>query len=149
MKAIVFEKPDNSGVAVMYFSSEITDSLSFFKAQLPDVKTYFEINESELPIENKMAWYIEDGQIKIDQEKLKQFEREQMPDLSPIQFEWKLEKVGLLTTIKNYVETTENTLIKIAYNRVIYFKRTDPILIQAMTDLGLTAEQVDHIWLNV
>lgn len=82
------------------------------------------------------------------EEQIKQLEREQMPDLSPIQFEWKLDKVGLLTTIKNYVETTENTLIKIAYNRAIYFKRTDPILIQAMTDLGLTAEQVDHIWLN-
>jgi hypothetical protein len=87
--------------------------------------------------------------IKINQEKLLKIQREQMPDLSPIQFEWKLEKAGLLNDVKNYIDITSNTLVKIAYNRAIFFKRTDPILIQAMTDLGLTEEQVDHIWQNV
>jgi hypothetical protein len=49
------------------------------------------------PIE---SWYIEEGQIKIDQQKLIEFNRKNMPTLTPIEFDIKLNNAGLYDTVQ-------------------------------------------------
>ena len=95
------------------------------------------------PIE---SWYIEDGQIKIDQQKLIEFNRRNMPQLTPIEFDIKLVNAGLHDQVQDLIQS--DTMLKIAYNRATFFNRLAPFIIQAGEALGLTDEQVDAIWVS-
>ena len=93
------------------------------------------------PIE---SWYIEDGEIKIDQQKLIEFNRKNLPTLTPIEFDIKLNRAGLYDTVQELIK--DNFEMRIAYNRATFFSRTDQFMDQARIALGLTDEQVDSIW---
>ena len=95
----------------------------------------------ESPIE---ALYIEDGQIKINQGKLAQLNRERMPTLTPIEFDIKLNNAGLYDAVQDLIK--DSFELRIAYNRATFFSRTDPFVDQARIALNLTDEQVDMIW---
>ena len=95
------------------------------------------------PIE---SWYIEDGQIKIDQQKLVEFNRQNMPTLTPIEFDIKLNNAGLYDTVQDLIK--DNFELRIAYNRATFFSRTAPFIDQARIALNLTDEQVDEMWMN-
>lgn len=98
----------------------------------------------EVPSEPIESWYIEDGLLKIDQVKLALFNREQMPTLSPIEFDMVLDKHGLYNDVQSLIST--NRSLSIAYNRATFFSRTDPFIESARIALGLTDEQVDSMW---
>ena len=93
------------------------------------------------PIE---SWYIEDGEIKIDQDKLAQFNRSQMPTLSPIEFDIKLNNAKLYDAVQDLIK--DNFEMRIAYNRATFFSRTDSFVDQAQIALNLTDDQVDEMW---
>ena len=95
------------------------------------------------PIE---SWYIENGEIKIDQLKLAQFNRQHMPSLSSMEFDIKLNNAGLYDAVQDLIK--DKFELRIAYNRATFFSRTDPFIDQARIALGLTDEQVDAMWLN-
>ena len=126
---IVYEK---AGVIVAEtFTQEI-------EINFPHVVIDREISE---PIE---SWYIEDGEIKIDQQKLIEFNRKNMPTLSPIEFDIKLNNAGLYDTVQDLIK--DKFELRIVYNRATFFSRTDPFIDQARIALNLTDEQVDTIW---
>ena len=106
----------------------------------PHVVIDREISE---PIE---SWYIEDGEIKIDQQKLIEFTRINMPQLTPIEFDIKLVDAGLYDQVQDLIRS--DIKLKIAYNRATFFSRLAPFIIQAGEALGLTDEQVDAIWVS-
>ena len=93
------------------------------------------------PIE---SWYIEDGEIKIDQQKLIEFNRKNMLTLTPIEFDIKLIDAGLYDQVQSLIQS--DVKLKIAYTRATFFSRTDPFIDQAQIALGLTDEQVDEMW---
>ena len=93
------------------------------------------------PIE---SWYIEDGEIKIDQQKLIEFNRKNMPTLTPIEFDIKLNNAGLYDAVQDLIK--DSFELRIAYNRATFFSRTDPFIEQARIALNLTDEQVDTMW---
>ena len=95
------------------------------------------------PIE---SWYIEDGEIKIDQQKLIEFSRKTMPTLTPIEFDIKLVNAGLYDQVQSLIKS--DVKLRIAYTRGTFFSRTDPFIDQARIALGLTDEQVDEMWMN-
>ena len=95
------------------------------------------------PIE---SWYIEDGVIKIDQQKLIEFNRKNMLTLTPIEFDIKLVDAGLYDQVQSLIQS--DVKLKIAYARATFFSRTDPFIDQARIALGLTDEQVDAMWMN-
>lgn len=95
------------------------------------------------PIE---SWCIEDGQIKIDQQKLIEFNRQNMPQLTPIEFDIKLVDAGLYDQVQSLIKS--DVKLRIAYTRATFFSRTDPFIDQARIALGLTDEQVDTMWLS-
>lgn len=94
------------------------------------------------------AWVLSevDGvfSIEVDQDKLAQLQREQMPQLTPIEFDLKLDKYGLYQAVQEMVAS--NLTLKIAYARATFFSRTDPFVDQARIALNLTDEQVDAMW---
>ena len=95
------------------------------------------------PIE---SWYIEDGEIKIDQQKLIEFNRKNMLTLTPIEFDIKLIDAGLYDQVQSLIQS--DVKLKIAYTRATFFSRLDPFIIQVSEALGLTDEQVDAIWVS-
>lgn len=90
------------------------------------------------------ACYIEDGEIKIDQQKLIEFNRKNMPTLTPIEFDIKLNNAGLYDTVQELIKG--NFELRIAYTRATFFSRTDPFIDQARIALNLTDEQIDEMW---
>ena len=110
--------------------------------QIPDGS--FLIPAGDLPNEPISTWYIEDDQIKINQQKLIEFNRQNMPTLTPIEFDIKLNNNGLYDAVQELIK--DKFELRIAYNRATFFSRTDPFIDQARIALGLTDEQVDTIW---
>lgn len=98
------------------------------------------------PNEPQESWYIEDGEIKIDQQKLIEFNRQNMPQLTPIEFDIKLVDAGLYDQVQILIQS--DVKLRIAYTRATFFSRLDPFIIQASEALGLTGEQVDAIWVS-
>ena len=96
------------------------------------------------PEEPQESWYIEDGEIKIDQQKLIEFNRQNMPTLTPIEFDIKLVDAGLYAQVQELIQS--DVKLKIAYTRATFFSRTDAFIDQARIALGLTDEQVDEMW---
>ena len=90
------------------------------------------------------SWYIEEGEIKIDQQKMIEFNRKNMPTLTPIVFDIKLNNAGLYDAVQELIK--DNFEIRVAYTRATFFSRTAPFIDQARIALGLTNEQVDAIW---
>ena len=77
-------------------------------------------------------------------EQLTKFNRQNMPALSPIEFDIKLNNAGLYDAVQDLIK--DNFEMRVAYNRAAFFSRTNPFIIQANEALGLTPEQVDAIW---
>ncbi len=102
------------------------------------------IIDKNVPTEPIESWYIEDGQIKIDQGKLAQLNRERMPTLTPIEFDIKLNDAGLYDAVQELIK--DNFNLRVAYTRATFFSRTDPFIDQARIALNLTDEQVDAMW---
>ena len=98
----------------------------------------------DIPAEPIEAWYIENGEIKINQQKLIKFNRTRMPTLPPIEFDIKLNENGLYDAVQALI--ADNFELRVAYTRATFFKRTDPFIDQARQLLGLTDEQVDAMW---
>ena len=98
------------------------------------------------PNEPQESWYIEGGEIKIDQQKLIEFNRQNMPQLTPIEFDIKLVDAGLYDQVQILIQS--DVKLRIAYTRATFFSRLDPFIIQASEALGLTDEQVDAIWVS-
>ena len=126
---IAYVKDGN--VVVETFTQEI--EISF-----PHVVIDREILE---PVE---SWYIEDGEIKVDKQKLIEFNRKKMPTLSPIEFDLKLNNAGLYDAVQELIK--DNFEMRIAYNRATFFSRTASFVDQARIALNLTDEQVDAMW---
>ena len=82
--------------------------------------------------------------ITIDQVKLVQIKRQNMPNLTPIEFDIKLNNNGLYDAIQELIK--DNFEMRIAYNRATFFSRTAPFIEQAQIALNLTSEQVDAMW---
>lgn len=96
------------------------------------------------PTEPNETWYIENGEIKIDQQKLIEFNRKNMPALTPIEFDLKLVNAGLYKQVQNLIQS--DIKLKIAYTRATFLSRTAPFIDQARIALNLTDEQVDEMW---
>ena len=94
-----------------------------------------------LPVD---AWVIENGELKFDQQKYIEFNRQNMPALTPIEFDIKLNNAGLYDAVQDLIK--DNFELRIAYNRATFFSRTDPFIDQARIALNLTDEQVDEMW---
>ena len=116
----------------------------FSDGNLPPTEVYY-IAEN-LPSSPPETWVIENGEIKIDQQKLIEFNRKNMPNLTPIEFDIKLNNAGLYDAVQELIK--DSFELRIAYNRATFFSRTDPFIDQARIALGLTDEQVDEMWLN-
>ena len=148
---LVFIFNDASGVNV---GSVDVDALKEHKTTIDQVaelstngKPYFIVDSKTLPTEPQQSWVLnEDGIIKIDQQKLIEFNRQNMPTLTPIELDIKLNNAGLYNAVQELIK--DKFELRIAYNRATFFSRTDPFIDQARIALGLTDEQVDEMWMN-
>lgn len=77
-------------------------------------------------------------------EQIAEHDRSIMPQLKPADFELKLVDFGLYDAVQELINS--DIKLKIAYNRALYFSRTDPFVEQARQALGLTHKQIDEMW---
>ena len=140
MKVFIFEV---DGCVSTGFSQH-EDLISVANIVVPHGTPYIVKDASELPTEPIESWYIENGEIKIDQQKLIEFNRKNMLTLTPIEFDIKLIDAGLYDRVQELIQS--DVKLKIAYTRATFFSRTNPFVDQVSEALGLTPERVDEIW---
>ena len=70
--------------------------------------------------------------------------RQNMPPLSPIEFDVKLVDAKLYDQVQELIQS--DIKLRIAYTRATFFSRTASFVDQARIVLGLTDEQVDAMW---
>lgn len=93
--------------------------------------------------EDEVDRHIHPEKYLSDKEK-QQITRENMPTLTPIEFDIKLVDAGLYDKVQGLIQS--DIKLKIAYTRATFFSRTDQFIDQARIALELTDEQVDMIW---
>ena len=93
--------------------------------------------------ESEIDQHINPQKYMSDEEKL-QLVRQQMPQLTPIEFDIKLNNAGLYDVVQELIK--DNFEMRIAYNRATFFSRTASFVDQARIALNLTDEQVDAMW---
>ena len=146
---LVFIFNDVNGVNV---GSVGVDALKEHKITIDQVaelsingKPYFIVDSETLPTEPQQSWVLNEvGNITIDQQKLIEFNRQNMPTITPIEFDIKLNNAGLYDAVQDLIK--DSFELRIAYNRATFFSRTDHFIDQARISLGLTNEQVDELW---
>ena len=95
--------------------------------------------------EDEVDRHIHPEKYLSDKEK-QQITRENMPTLTPIEFDIKLVDAGLYDNVQDLIQS--DIKLKIAYTRATFFSRTDPFIDQARIALGLTDTEVDTIWVQ-
>ena len=95
--------------------------------------------------EDEVDRHIHHEKYLSDKEK-QQITRENMPTLTPIEFDIKLVDAGLYDKVQDLIQS--DIKLKIAYTRATFFSRTDQFIDQARIALGLTDAQVDTIWVQ-
>ena len=109
------------------------------------VGDWIDLDEYRLMTDDEIDRHENPEKYLSDEEKLLIY-RQNMPDLSRIAFKYKLHKAGKLEEVEQFIKTTDNFLLQLAYNEAQFFSRTDTLLTQALEDLGWTDEQVDEMW---
>ena len=144
MKVFIY-KTSEGNVCVGTSVSEDVEHVA--KITVPINTVFFIVESESLPSEPQDAWVLnEDGIITIDQQKLIEFNRKNMPTLTPIEFDIKLNNAGLYDAVQELIK--DSFELRIAYNRATFFSRADPFIDQARIALNLTDEQVDEMWMN-
>ena len=148
---LVFIFNDANGVNVGSVDNSVLEKNLITVEQVAELSTngkpYFIVDSETLPTEPQQSWVLnEDGIIAIDQQKLIEYNRKNMPTLTPIEFDIKLNNAGLYDTVQELIK--DNFELRIAYNRATFFSRTDSFIDQARIALGLTDEQVDAMWVS-
>ena len=107
------------------------------------VSDYIDLNQYRLMLEYEIDKHENPEKYLSDKER-SQLARERMQNLTPIEFDIKLNNAGLYDAVQELIK--DKFELRIAYNRATFFSRTDPFIDQARIALNLTDEQVDMIW---
>ena len=110
-----------------------------------NVGDWIDLNEFRVMTDEEIDRHENPEKYLSDEEKA-QLNREIMPTLTPIEFDIKLNNAGLYDAVQDLIK--DSFELRIAYNRAIFFSRTDPFIDQARIALNLTDEQVDAMWTN-
>ena len=124
-----------------YIKTDLSE-IRYFEDDV-NVSDWIDLNEYQLMTDDEIGHHENPEKYLSDEEKA-QLNRERMPNLSPIEFDIKLNNAGLYDTVQDLIK--DNFELRIAYNRATFFSRTDPFIDQARIALNLTDEQVDEMW---
>ena len=108
-----------------------------------NVSDWIDLNEFRVMTDEEIDRHENPEKYLSDEEKLLKY-RQNMPTLTPIEFDIKLNNAGLYDAVQELIK--DKFELRIAYNRATFFSRTDPFIDQARIALKLTDEQVDMIW---
>ena len=109
------------------------------------VSDWIDLNEFRMMTDDEIDRHENPEKYLSDEEKLLIY-RKNMPTLTPIEFDIKLNNAGLYDAVQELIK--DNFELRITYNRATFFSRTDPFIDQARIALNLTDEQVDGMWVN-
>ena len=118
-----------------YFYKKDGEVYEFFEDQ------FFLVDESFVQMtELEVDQHLNPEKYLSDEERA-QLNRERMPNLTPIEFDIKLNNNGLYDAVQELIK--DNFEMRIAYNRATFFSRTASFVDQARIALNLTDEQID------
>ena len=124
-----------------YIKNDLSE-IHYFEADVV-VSDWIDLNEFRTMTDDEIDRHENPEKYLSDEEKLLIY-RQNMPTLTPIEFDIKLNNAGLYDAVQGLIK--DSFELRIAYNRATFFSRTDPFIDQARIALNLTDEQVDTIW---
>ena len=126
-----------------YIKNDLTE-IRYFEDDV-NVGDWIDLGEYRLMTDEETDRHENPEKYLSDEEKLLKY-RQNMPTLTPIEFDIKLNNAGLYDTVQDLIK--DSFELRIAYNRATFFSRTSPFINQARTALDLTDEQVDAMWVS-
>ena len=124
-----------------YIKTDLSE-IHYFEDDV-NVGDWIDLTQYRLMTDEEIGHHENPEKYLSDEEKA-QLNRQNMPTLTPIQFDIKLNNAGLYDAVQELIK--DSFELRIAYNRAIFFSRTDPFIDQARIALNLTDEQVDEMW---
>ena len=124
-----------------YIKTDLSE-IRYFEDDV-NVSDWIDLNEFRVMTDEEIDRHENPEKYLSDEEKA-HLNRQNMPRLTPIEFDIKLVDAGLYDQVQELIQS--DVKLKIAYTRAIFFSRTDPFIDQARIALNLTDEQVDSIW---
>ena len=126
-----------------YIKNDLSE-IRYFEDDV-NASDWIDLNQYRLMTDDEIDRHENPEKYLSDEEKFLIY-RQNMPTLTPIEFDIKLVDAGLYDQVQQLI--TSDIKLKIAYTRATFFSRTDLFIDQARIVLGLTNEEVDTIWLN-
>ena len=124
-----------------YIKKDLTE-IRYFEDDI-NVSDWIDLSEYRVMTDDEIDRHENPEKYLSDEEKLLIY-RQKMPNLTPIEFDTKLNDNGLYDAVQELIK--DNFEMRIAYNRATFFSRTDSFVDQARIALGLTDDQVDAMW---
>ena len=129
---------------IKYISKSNKADIRYFEDDA-NVEEFIDLSEYRLMTDAEIDCHENPLNSLSDEEKLLVY-RQNMPTLTPIEFDIKLVDSGLYDKVQSLVQS--DIKLRIAYTRATFFSRTDTFVDQARVALGLTDEQVDSMWVG-
>ena len=126
-----------------YIKTDLSE-IRYFEDDV-NVGDWIDLNKYRLVTNDEIDRHENPDKYLSDEEKFLIY-RQNMPQLTPIEFDIKLVDAGLYDQVHGLIQS--DVKLKIAYTRATVFSRTDPFVGQARIALGLTDEQVDEMWMS-
>ena len=124
-----------------YIKNDLSE-IRYFEDDV-NVSDWIDLGEYRLMTDDEIDKHENPEKYLSDEEKA-DLNRQNMPTLSPIEFDIKLVNVGLYDQVQELIQS--DIKLRIAYTRSTFFSRVDPFIEQARIALGLTDEQIDEMW---
>ena len=124
-----------------YIKTDLSE-IRYFEDDI-NVGDWIDLNKYRLMTNDEIDRHENPDKYLSDEEKFLIY-RQNMPQLTPIEFDIKLIDAGLYDQVQSLIQS--DVKLKIAYTRATFFSRTNPFIDQAQIALGLTDEQVDEMW---
>ncbi|WOE32193.1 MULTISPECIES: hypothetical protein [unclassified Acinetobacter] len=125
-----------------YISKTDKTDIRYFELDV-NVSDWIDLDKYQLMTEDEIDRHENPEKYLTEEERI-QLQRERMPILKPMDFDLKLNKFGLYQQVQDFIKT--DIELSIAYNRALYFSRTDLFIEKARIALNLTNEEVDQMW---
>ena len=125
-----------------YIKNDLSE-IRYFEDDV-NVSDWIDLTQYRLMTDDEIDRHKHPEKYLSDEEKLLIY-RQNMPTLTPIEFDIKLNDAGLYDAVQELIK--DNFNLRIAYTRATFFSRTDPFIDQARIALNLTDEQVDEMWI--
>lgn len=118
------------------------------EVEYPEINPFIEKVVEIDPVKINGVWKQQFKVIPLSEEEIQQINDTKRSSLvaTPLQAKVVLYNMGLYEQVENAINSSNNSIIKLAWNNALQFKRTSPAVLEICNTLNFTEEQIDQLF---